>query len=104
FSARLDALARVQGLLSHADGQGITLLALLRLELDALGLAWEARVTLQGPAVVLRRSMVQTLALALHELATNTRKYGAFTTETGHLDVTWDVHDNGKRLALLWRE
>jgi two-component system CheB/CheR fusion protein len=50
---------------------------------------------------------VQALALALHELATNALKYGAFDTSRGHLSVTWQVLRNNEttpRLALEWVE
>ena len=108
FNDRLSALSRVQGLLSRSDETPITLGALVRMELDALGAgAKGSRVFLDGPEVALRKSSVQTLALALHELATNARKYGALATEDGRLQVAWRVQDmdgQGRRLALDWDE
>lgn len=108
FNERMAALARVQGLLSRADDEPITIGALLRTELDALGAADAAdRINLSGPDVVLRNSVVQTLALAFHELATNARKYGALVTAAGRLDVTWDVRADARerrRLTLTWTE
>lgn len=107
FNDRLAALSRVQGLLSRAEHEPITLRTLIQTELDALGVATlRARVSLQGPSVVLRKSSVQTLALALHELATNARKYGAFFSEHGRLEVTWRTYkaDADQRLVLDWVE
>jgi PAS domain S-box-containing protein len=107
FNHRLEALARVQGLLSRSDEEPITIEALIRLELDALGAKPEpGRIDVEGPAVRVRHSVVQTLALALHELATNARKYGALSSETGRLDVRWHVYSDarGERLALKWEE
>jgi PAS domain S-box-containing protein len=112
LSDRLEALARVQGLLSRAEREPITISVLLRMELNALGAELEAeavrdRVALEGPEVSLRHSVVQTLALALHELATNARKYGALATEEGRLRVTWQVRETGdakRHLALEWVE
>lgn len=74
FNQRLEVLARVQGLLSTADQEPITLRGLVKLELDALGATEGERVTLSGPPVRIRFSVVQTLARALHELATNARR------------------------------
>jgi PAS domain S-box-containing protein len=108
FNDRLAALSRVQGLLSRSDQQPITIRALIRAELDALGFAGvQARAVLEGPPVVLRKASVQTLALALHELATNARKYGALAGEQGELWVDWNSYttENGQqRLSLVWLE
>lgn len=107
FYDRLAVLSRVQGLLSRSTIEPITLHALIATELDALG-AWEAsdRIYLDGPSVRLRKATVQTFALALHELATNARKYGALSGDTGRLSVTWRTYteDDRMRLALHWSE
>ena len=107
FSDRLTALSRVQGLLSRAEVEPITLAAVVRLELDALGaVTADPRITVAGPDVWLRNATVQTLALALHELATNARKYGALSREAGRLAVTWSERAEGgeRRLLLDWTE
>ena len=107
FSDRLSALSRVQGLLSRSEVDPITIGALVQLEFDALGMsALGERVTVSGPAVFLRSSTVQTLAMALHELATNARKYGALSHDRGHLAVAWRERVEGgeTRLALDWIE
>lgn len=108
FNERLAALSRVQGLLSRSDEEPITIGALIQTELDALGAAGRGeRIRLAGPEVGLRKATVQTFALALHELATNARKYGALTTEHGRLSVTWRTYaadGDGPRLHVEWQE
>ncbi|RVT95794.1 PAS domain S-box protein [Rhodovarius crocodyli] len=109
FNLRLAALARVQGLLSRSDEEPITIGTLVRSELAAvLGTAMDpGRVTLRGPEIVLRNRDVQTFALAIHELATNAQKYGAFASPTGRLSVTWQTHNDGSggdRVCLDWVE
>ena len=108
FNGRLAALSRVQGLLSRTDIEPITIRALIRMELDALGAeASDDRITLAGPSVVLRDSVVQTMALAIHELATNARKHGALAADDRTLTVTWAVRqvgDAASNLALEWVE
>ncbi len=107
FNDRLDALSRVQGLLSRTARDDITLADLVRMELDALGgVDVAGRTRIEGPAIRLRQSSIQTLALALHELATNARKYGALASDAGQLWVTWRVEGYGgnARLVLTWLE
>ncbi len=107
FADRLSALSRVQGLLSRSDAEPISIGTLVRLELDAIGgTVPGTRVVADGPDVFLRPSTVQTLALALHELATNARKYGALSHDKGQLAVTWHERiENGEaRLAIAWVE
>jgi PAS domain S-box-containing protein len=109
FQDRLSALSRVQGLLSRATEAPVTIEALVRMELAALGVG-EPRAVLNGPPVSLRPSLVQTLALALHELATNARKYGALSTPRGALLISWSTCDEnagsarGLWLVLDWWE
>ena len=110
---RLSALARVQSLLSRREGAlRVPFDLLLREELSAhtplAGDGGGAKVTLDGPSgIPLRSATVQTLALALHELATNAVKYGALSPAGGHLHVTWRVEPAGEhaqRLSVDWRE
>jgi two-component sensor histidine kinase len=109
FRDRLAALSRVQGLLSRLnDHDRVTFDELIDAELTALNGTAE-RVRLRGPAGVrLRSSTVQTLALALHELATNAAKYGALGQPEGLLEIAWSVEPNGAGntpwLHIDWRE
>jgi two-component system CheB/CheR fusion protein len=90
FRERLNALARIQGLLSRLhEGERVTFDHLIQSELAAHGLQDAgSEVTLQGPeGVRLRSTTVQTLSLALHELATNAVKYGALNQPGAHLTI-----------------
>ncbi|WP_304621088.1 PAS domain S-box protein [Paracoccus sediminilitoris] len=106
FNDRLSALSRVQGLLSRSDQHPITIRSLLEVELEAMGAGDLLSRILEGPAVRIRPAVVQTLALALHELASNARKFGALSGDGGELRVCWRVQDSasGLRLLLEWQE
>jgi two-component system CheB/CheR fusion protein len=108
FGERLGALSRVQGLLSRAEAEPITLAALLRMELEALGTSVSTgQIALQGPEIRLQSSVVQTFALAVHELATNALKHGALRTSGGRLDVSWQLQMQSPGetvLCLDWHE
>jgi PAS domain S-box-containing protein len=108
FDERLAALSRAQGLLSRADEEPITLGSLLRLELEALGTPrFGNQINLEGPEVRIRSSVVQTFALAIHELATNALKHGALRTADGRLTVAWRLsrESSGEStLSLHWNE
>lgn len=108
FEGRLRALSRVQGLLARGDHQDVDLRSLLDLELTAHGegVMEEGRVTLSGPPVALSTLSAQAMGLALHELATNAVKYGAFARPGGSLSVTWEAGpgSGGLEVALEWRE
>jgi two-component system, chemotaxis family, CheB/CheR fusion protein len=106
FTARLAALGRVQGLVSGSTDDHVDLGDIVRLELHAIGAA-NGKVSISGPPVPLGFEPVQTLALALHELATNALKHGALAQETGQLAVSWTVRSNGQnipQLVLDWQE
>jgi two-component sensor histidine kinase len=60
----------------------------------------------EGPAVQLDSKAALTLAMALHELATNAAKYGALSSPDGRVEVTWRNRrlETGRRLTLRWVE
>lgn len=109
FDDRLDALSRVQALLSRLNEHDrVTFDGLLHAELVAMDGRTDA-VTLNGPpGVRLRSSTVHTLAMAIHELATNAMKYGALGQDGGRLAIGWTLETEGADgrpwLHIDWRE
>ena len=59
-------------------------------------------VILRGPEVQIGGNAVTSLALVLHELATNAAKYGALSSTEGTLGIDWSL-ENGQ-LLLKWQE
>jgi two-component sensor histidine kinase len=72
----------------------------------------DRRVLINGPDVDLKARSAEALGLALHELATNSLKYGALRDQAGRLEVVWSVYKtddtestiNGGRFRMDWIE
>ena len=98
---RLEALARADQSLVGRESSGTNLGYLVQSELAAFA----GRFLVDGPDVILDRKTAQDLSLALHELATNATKYGALSTSTGHVKITWTVCGNDPfALSFRWKE
>lgn len=97
---RINALARVHTILSLSSWQGAEISKLVDEEVAAYSMSGQIR--LSGSEVQLEPATAQTLALALHELVTNSAKYGALSTLSGQLAIEWEVDDGV--LALTWEE
>jgi two-component sensor histidine kinase/CheY-like chemotaxis protein len=103
FSGRVQALSRAHDMLTETKMRGAQIGDLVR-EQVLLGDP-DGRVSYSGPALVLDAQSALHVALVLHELATNARKYGALSTPHGRLSVTWDIRRNGEqKLHVDWRE
>jgi PAS domain S-box-containing protein len=104
FSGRVQALARTHDLLTQTRLQGAEIMDLVRDQV-LLGGTEDKRVHLAGPTLMLDARAAMNLALVVHELATNARKYGALSGPDGRLSVTWETRSNHEReLVLAWQE
>lgn len=99
---RIHALAATHNLLSATRWQGASLGQIVEEELAPYRTDHRERIEAGGPATMLLPATAQAVALALHELATNAAKYGALSTEGGHLRLTWTIDD--RALVLDWTE
>jgi two-component system CheB/CheR fusion protein len=105
---RLDALARAHRLIlplapGDSDQRATTLGDLARAIIAPYADPQNhLRATIVGPEVAISGEAVTSLALVLHELATNAAKYGALSTAEGRIDIGWTISDG--RLALVWEE
>ena len=103
LEGRLGALARVQDMLMRVPDAGADLMELASAEFLAQGVP-EDRVTLTGPSVPLTSNVAASLALALHELATNAIKFGALSAAQGRVSVSWSENEQDGFVRLEWRE
>jgi PAS domain S-box-containing protein len=104
FSGRVQALARAHTLLTQSTWMGANVMDMVRDQL-LLGSEADDRITCEGPPLMLEPQVSLHLAMVLHELGTNARKYGALSVPTGRLSVSWEIETAGNRsLNLQWRE
>jgi PAS domain S-box-containing protein len=95
---RVNAFARVHHLIGGNVGGRAGLRAVAEQTLAAY-----PGVVLEGPDLALTLDESQGLAMILHELATNSVKYGALSDEVGQVRVTWSLVRDSK-MRLIWRE
>ncbi len=100
-TGRIQAMSRVHSLLSSGSWKGADLRDVIRDQILP-GTMGETRLTAWGPPVHLEPQAAQHLALMLHELGTNSIKYGAFSKSEGYVTVSWTVED--AMLRLRWVE
>ena len=99
FGGRIQSLSSMHGLLSQSGWQHADLQEILR---DQLAAHEASRVLASGPPVQLEPQVALHVALMLHELGTNSVKYGALSKTEGTVSVGWSVNDG--KLRLEWRE
>lgn len=106
FSARLQAMAASQDMLTRSRWQKADLGDLLRIELGQVFGKELPDGILSGPQVLLDETTTQALGLTFHELATNALKYGEAGNSVGALKVDWSLEGRGsdRMLVLNWRE
>ena len=102
FEARLQALARANRALVRSNWGGVDLNGLVRNELEP----FSKRASISGVSVLLSPQQAQNFTLALHELATNSAKYGGLSNTIGKVKVSWTIEpsQSGSVLKFRWQE
>ncbi|HEY1631179.1 MAG TPA: response regulator [Rhizomicrobium sp.] len=103
IEGRIAALSHAHTLLSETRWQGASLTTLVMEELAPYQGEGPDKIRIEGAEVTLRPVVAQSVALIVHELATNSAKYGALSSPEGKLYVFWDARD-GSGLVFDWIE
>jgi two-component sensor histidine kinase len=104
---RLIALGRAHDLVRPVPGQEVKaallgdLFSVLLSPYDEMD-ADAGRIRVSVPRIGVRETAATTLALVVHELATNSLKYGALSAELGTLNVSCTSPDS--EVAIVWTE
>ena len=106
LDGRLGAFSRIQVAVSRDPLAGFDLAELISEELRAGAAREGEQFALHGPPVRLKAKAAESLGLAVHELATNALKHGAFTVDHGYIDVRWskEHREDVVWLSLEWKE
>jgi PAS domain S-box-containing protein len=106
FSGRIEALARVQNVLTRNNWTCAAVGDVVENALAPFRELKREAFQMEGPDASLSASNSLLLAMILHELGTNAVKYGALSNSEGYVSVTWALFDaeHGARLSLHWRE
>jgi two-component sensor histidine kinase len=79
----------------------------VRVQLAQFGNLVGGRIAVRGPDFWITSAAAQTIGMALHELATNASKYGALSTDAGHVDIAWRLErtdGDRHRFTMEWSE
>jgi PAS domain S-box-containing protein len=105
FEGRLFALAKAHDVLTRENWESADLHEIIAEVITPYTQQSGNRFTIDGPHLRLAPSMAVSLAMAIHELATNAAKYGALSVASGRVTIRWMVeHADTERLVLRWEE
>lgn len=106
LAARLVALGTAHDILLTGDTEGAGMEAVIAGALALHDDGQPGRFALGGPPVAVGPRVALSLALMIHELATNAAKYGALSLPGGRVTVAWSVVPDGAdaTVHLAWSE
>ncbi len=105
FKGRLRALSNVHSAVFAVGGETVSLMDVASSILAPYRSDGQSGIIIEGPEVLLSREAGTTLALCLHELATNAIKYGGLSQSEGRVRLEWKITSNSEpALTLGWTE
>jgi two-component sensor histidine kinase len=106
LDGRIQAMSQAHALLARGSWVGADLQELLTEVLAPFMSRAKDNIKIEGSSAWVLPELTQSLALTLHELATNALKHGALSVPTGQVTVSWAI-DSGPppaQVRLIWRE
>lgn len=105
FAQRLKALGQAQMILTQSSWISAPMAAIIEGALIPHSMA-PGEICAQGPPVNLSARQALSLSMAIHELATNSLKYGSLSATGGEVAVRWTLEpmDGDQCLRLSWIE
>lgn len=99
---RISALASAHNLLTSDDMRGARLDKIARIEFRPFLESSSNNTELSGPEILLKPDASPIMALVLHELTSNSVKYGSLSVPEGRVSLSWSQSHTG--LEIDWRE
>jgi two-component sensor histidine kinase/DNA-binding response OmpR family regulator len=105
LQGRIQSMATAHDLLRRSNWKGADFQGLARESLRPFQ-SKEGNIRIDGSEARLHPKAAQSLALVLHELATNAVKHGALSRPSGSVTISCERIPNGRsgRLRFIWRE
>jgi two-component sensor histidine kinase/CheY-like chemotaxis protein len=106
FSRRIQALSTHQDLMLKSQWRNVDCETLIKAQLAHFEDIVGERIVINGPAVRVAARAVQSIGMAVHELATNAVKHGALSNQKGRVDIGWELLGNrgNEQFILSWKE
>jgi two-component sensor histidine kinase len=106
FSSRVQALAVNHDLLVKSQWRSIDASELIGGQLAHFGDLVGKRILFDGPPIRVSSAAAQSIGMVVHELSTNTVKYGALSGEEGRIDIAWEIDSSGAEpvFSICWTE
>lgn len=89
-------------MLTEDEWQTVPLLDLFAVELDPYDDGTGKRIILDGPRVELPSLIAVPIGMAVHELTTNSAKYGSLSEIGGSVQINWEIRSEGSTREVLW--
>ncbi|WP_147127274.1 HWE histidine kinase domain-containing protein [Shimia ponticola] len=100
---RIRSMARAHDQLTQTEWGWVPFERLVKTETEAFISSKNARVTFEGDAVALSPNGFTTMALVVHELMTNSAKYGALSDGSGGVQLSVRANADGSA-NIIWAE
>jgi two-component sensor histidine kinase/CheY-like chemotaxis protein len=106
FSSRVQALAVNHDLLVKSQWRSIDASELIGGQLAHFGDLVGKRILFDGPPIRVSVAAAQSIGMVVHELSTNTVKYGALSGDQGRIEIAWEIDSSGAEpvFSIRWTE
>ena len=106
FSSRVQALAVNHDLLVKSQWRSIDASELISGQLAHFGDLVGKRILFDGPPIRVSSAAAQAIGMVIHELSTNTVKYGALSREEGWIEIAWEIDSKSAEpvFSIRWTE